>query len=140
MRVEQRLDGDHHTRGAETALNGAVTHERVLDGVERRVGADALDRHHAHTIGADSERQASTRQPAVDQHGARTAGSLAAALLGSKQSQAVAQQLDQRPVPGYVYLDSTIVDGELQDGHYATLPSTRPVTTRRTHVRSMSRR
>src|SRR5262245_6784269 len=140
MLVEQRLGGDHHTWGAETALNRAVTHERVLDGVKRRVGADALDRHHAHAIGADSERQASARQPAVDQHRACTARSLAAAFLGSEQSEAVAQQLDQRPVPGNVYVDGTIVDGELQDGHYPTLPSTRPVTTRRTHVRSMSRR
>jgi hypothetical protein len=140
MLVEQGLGRYDQARRAEAALDRAVAHERFLDRMQRGVAAHTLDRRHARAIGAHGQRQARAREPSVDEHGAGAAGALAAAFLGSEQLQAVAQELDQRPVAGDIHALRTVVDGQLHHGHYDALSSARPVTTRLSQTRSISRR
>ena len=88
-------------------MNAACT------GCEDVAARDALDRQDIGAVGAHRQREAGIDPPAVDQHGAGAALAAVAALLGSGQVQALAQQVEQRDAR-VVKLDVAplAVDGE----------------------------
>ena len=75
--------------------------------------ADALDRRDGATLILDRERKAGNDALALDQHRAGTARSLVAALLGTGQSEMLAQQIEKRGADIGVDVGDLVVDREL---------------------------
>ena len=88
--VKQALGAQHHARNAEAALHRAGLAER------KRVGGffkirQSLNGQNVLALQALRVRNAGAARLALDQHGTRAAGALAAAVLDGRQTQLVAQ-------------------------------------------------
>src|SRR5712692_4028675 len=76
--LEQLPGGHDHARRAETALQGMLVPESLLDGMQMAIGGEALDGQHLAAVGLDGEHGAGLYSVAVERHGAGPAnGSLA---------------------------------------------------------------
>src|SRR5262245_7024638 len=143
MLGEQRGGGHEEAWRAEPALDGAVADEGVLQRRQAALGGEPLHRLDGGTAGAGGEGEARAREPTVDEDRAGAARPLAAALLGPEQVEPVAQHFQERPVRGHFHAHGAAVhrEGQRDAFHHARPDSAaRPVSTRRVHTRSMSRR
>ena len=83
--VQERL-GRHYESGcAETALQGAVFHERPLDGVQLGPVGQAFYGCHLVPIGLHAKGQARVNGLAIDDDGAGAAVAVAATFFGARQ-------------------------------------------------------
>jgi hypothetical protein len=73
-----------------------MPHERVLQRVQVARLAEALDRHDLVVLMHHGEREAGIDPSAVDQHRARPALTMVAALLRPRQSEMLAAQIEHR--------------------------------------------
>src|SRR2546426_813582 len=108
--LEESQRSEQHPRGAEPTLDGAVPDERLLERMERPVAlepADGADRPPAHR---GRQHEAARHRPAVEQHRARAADALAAALLDVEDPERIAQHLEQRLAGPNVHLPRAPVD------------------------------
>ena len=81
MLVEQLFDGKDHTGRAVAALDRAFVHQRLVDGAELLVGAEAFDRDDVRAVSLNGENMAGIHQLIVHDHGAGTAFAVIAAAL-----------------------------------------------------------
>src|SRR5262249_8659229 len=96
--VEQADPRHDHPRGAVAALHGPSVEERLLERVEAALALEALDgRDRLLGHGADAC-GARARRLAVDEHGARSAAPLAAAVLRARQVELIAEYAEQAPL------------------------------------------
>jgi hypothetical protein len=102
-------------RRAVSALERVVADEGVLQGVHFSVGGQALDGGDGAAVVSHGQGQAGVGPPSVDQHGARAALAVIAALLRSGQAELLAEQVEQgRPrIDGQPVQDAVDVDGDL---------------------------
>ena len=70
--------------------------ERLLERMKRSRPAKPLDRRDRAAVILDRESEAGEDSFAVDQHGARTARALVAALFGSRKADVLTQEVEQR--------------------------------------------
>src|ERR1044072_2770153 len=85
-RVFEKADGgEHHTRRADAALRAAALNHRALDGMQALTVGDTFDRTDVRALDLCGGDEATVDQPAVDEHRARAALALAAALLRPRQ-------------------------------------------------------
>src|SRR5215468_4888707 len=124
--LEERLRGEENARGAVAALGGAELGEGLLEGMEPGPAGHALDRRDRLTLRLDGERQTRQRGLAVDEHGAGAALAQLAAVLGAREPEILAQDLEQRLVDGDDQLPRLAIDRECQLRlHPAALPWSR---------------
>jgi hypothetical protein len=92
---------EHARRGAQlpgravTALERVMLDERRLQRVQVRVARQAFDRGHLGPVVRDGQDEAGVDPPAVQQHRARAALPLVAALLRPGQREVIAQEVQQ---------------------------------------------
>src|SRR2546428_2796378 len=132
--LEEGQRSQQHPRGAEPALDGAVPDERLLERVEPAFAleaADGADRSPAHR---GRQHEAARHRPAVEQHRARAADALAAALLDVEDPERVTQHLEQRLAGPHIHLARSPVD------HYRRGPRRPPPPAPPGGLRRRSRR
>ena len=83
MLVEQLLDSKDHAGRAVATLDRAFVHQRLVDGAEPLVGAEAFDRDDVRAVSLDGENMAGIHQLIIHDHGAGTAFAVIAAAFGS---------------------------------------------------------
>jgi len=94
--VEQGFGGHDHARRAEPALHGARQHERLLDEMRVRRGAQPFDGDDVGAVKLGDLRQARSDRLAVDDDRARAAlPLLVAGLLGARQPELVPEQVEE---------------------------------------------
>src|SRR6266545_2875474 len=111
---EQLPDRHDHAAGAVPALHRVMTYERGLELGQLTVAGLALDRLHRPAVRLHGQDHAGVDGLPVQEHGACTALTGAAALLCPGQAEVVAQKVQQRAMLHDVTLVDAIVDG---DGH-----------------------
>src|SRR3954468_22378966 len=94
LRLVQRGAGQNHARGAEAALKGLRSEERLLHRVRAAVSAKSFDRGDGATFCAERGDQAAMHRLAVEQHGAGAAIPGVAALLDAEMAE-LAQERSQ---------------------------------------------
>jgi hypothetical protein len=87
-----------HARRAETALQGVILHERLLERVQLPVPRQPLNGHDLLVFDVLHLQETGTAGDAVDQHGARAAVPFAAAEFRPGQPEVGAQHPKQRAV------------------------------------------
>jgi hypothetical protein len=88
--------GRHELAGcAVAALEGVKVAERPLDGAQLAAVGEPFDGGDLAAVALHGERQAPVHPRAVDEHGARAAGALVAALLGAGEPDLLAQPVEQ---------------------------------------------
>ena len=110
--AEQVVGAEQETRGAETALQGVVPPEGLLQRVQVVRTPEPFDGDDLGAVELAGEQQAGADCFAVDQHGAHPADPVLAADVGSGQSQVVAQRVRQRDAGGEVQHRGCAVDRE----------------------------
>ena len=109
---------EHADRGADlagravAALKAVVLEKRGLHRVQRVRRAEAFDRDDVVALVHDGERETRVDPASVDQHGARAALTVVAALLGAGQMQVLSQRVEQRRAQIELELDGLTVDRE----------------------------
>src|SRR6266566_4011485 len=104
--------GHDLARGAVAALKAVVLDEGRLQRMQFLTLRQTFDRGDPGAIVHHGERQAGKDALAIEQDGAGSAGSLVAALLGTRQIECFAQDVEQR-LPGIDFqLSSLAVDGQ----------------------------
>jgi hypothetical protein len=89
-------DGGHDlARRAETALHAVMIDEGLLDRMERVSFRQSLDRRDLGAVVHGGQCQARDDPPAVEEHRARTACTLIAALLRAGEIESLAQDVEQ---------------------------------------------
>src|SRR6516225_8503711 len=93
--VEQLLDHQYEAGGAETALEGAVLDEGLLDRIEIAVPVEGFDGLDPGAVGEGGEIEAARHRAAVDDDGATAAQPLTAAFPRAIEAERVAHHLEQ---------------------------------------------
>ena len=95
-RVDVRLRGEHHPGRAEAALRGVVVRERLLDRRQVVGVAEPFDRRDLGAVHGGERQEAGAAGLAVDEHGARAAAALLAAVLRAQDPELLAEHVQQR--------------------------------------------
>ena len=137
---EQGHGGQDLARRAAPALKGVVADERLLHRMQAAVVAgQPFDRRDRAAVALRRERQARHDALAVEQHRARAAGALIAALLRAGQPELVAQRVEQRDAG--IELQPVRPPVDLEACTISSAPHSRPATaTGRAPARRRSRR
>src|SRR5205814_8218376 len=93
---QQRLRRQEHARRAIAALRGAELGKGLLEGMEAATVSHPLDRRDPATFEVGGKREARQHGEAVDEDGARSALAELAAVLRPGESEALAQDLEER--------------------------------------------
>jgi hypothetical protein len=93
---EQSRGGNDLSRRAVAALKTIVFDERALERMQLAVRAQTFDSHNLIAVVHDRQRQTRCDAPSVGEHGACAARTLIAALLRTREMQAIAQCVEQR--------------------------------------------
>src|SRR5688572_28837442 len=112
VRVEERARREEKTGRAITALCRAELGECVLERVERSAPRHSLDGLDAPVRVGDGQRETGQDRGAVDEHGARAALAQLAAVLGAREVELFAEDLEQRFLWCKGDLHALPVDGE----------------------------
>jgi hypothetical protein len=109
----EQVVGAHQEPGrAEAALEGVVLAERLLQGVQLVLAAEAFDGGDLRTVELDREEQAGAGGLAVDEDGAHPADAVLAPDVGAGQAEVVAERVGQGG-PGWKRQgDLAAVDGD----------------------------
>ena len=86
--------------------------ERLLDGMQRAVRGEPLDRRHLLPVGLDAEHRAGLHRLAVEQHRAGAARGRVAADVRPRQAEPLAQDVDEELARLELELVPDPVDGE----------------------------
>ncbi|EGJ72900.1 putative xanthine dehydrogenase YagT iron-sulfur-binding subunit [Streptomyces sp. Tu6071] len=105
---EEAEGGAELSGGAVAALVGVVGEERLLERVEPFPVREALDGGDLGVLARDGEDEAAVDAASADEHGARAALAVVAALLGAGEAEVFAQQVDER---GAVVEGGNVVHG-----------------------------
>ena len=94
--LAQEADAAHdHAAGAVAALHGPGLEERLLERVELAVFLEALDGRDLASADPAEPGDARADRLAIDQNGTGAASAFAAAVLGTRQAEFVAQHAEQ---------------------------------------------
>src|SRR5581483_7093055 len=91
--TERRAD---LARRAVAALNRVVLDERLLQRMQLSVPREPLDRRDLGVLAGDRENEAAVHPATVEQHGARAALAVIAALLRPREAEVLAQRVEER--------------------------------------------
>src|SRR6266516_3282895 len=128
--ARQQIRGrDDQARSAEAALDRAGLGEGLLDGVQPAVLAQTFDGHQLVPVRLGGKDEACADELAVQQHGARSALALLARVLRARQTEPLAENVEQTLARPHVGLMALAVDGQL-DSHCRQRSRARSVRTR----------
>jgi len=119
--AQQGVRRHKNSRRAETALDGTVLAERLLQRSELVVVRNALDCLYGRMIGLHGKHQARPNRQAVDDYSARTAKTVGARNMGSSQLSLVSQAVSQRCTRLYIKAVLLAVDFHVGP-HSAAIP------------------
>src|ERR1017187_166586 len=95
VRVEQRVRGHEKAGRADAALRAPLFHERILQIGEPVLRPQPFDRQHRTPVALAGHDETCVHGDAVEQHRARAALTLAAALLRPREAERAAQEVEQ---------------------------------------------
>src|ERR1051326_4260457 len=96
VRGDERGRRHNHARRAEAALKGMPLPERLLHRVQLAVVGETFDRRNGASVGLDGENGARLHGEPVEVHGARAALRGVAGELRTRESELVAQEVDEQ--------------------------------------------
>ena len=120
--VEQRLSGHHHRRGAEPALQSVHVHEPLLDRSKNAALLEVFHRADRPAVGHRRQHRARFHRLAVHPHDANSTVAGVAAPVAARQSEVVAQEVDQEQARFHIACDLFTVDVERHLHHEPPCP------------------
>ena len=116
---EQVVGGDQDAGRAEAALERVMALEGLLERREQRIAGERFDRLHLRAVDLDGEHAAGAHRDAVEPHRARSADAVLAADMGSREAQAMAEEVAQEEPRLDLLDDDPPVHGQRDPGHAA---------------------